>query len=290
MENRRTTFERDLQARLGRRAIDDKIVLDLHEHSDDGELPWLRATDGVFWIDEFASLKPQRGYGRQALAELCMLADEANVTLAANPWASVGEGMLRQDLLERFYQSMGFGWRRDHVMVRDAFAPTAVAIARDIGYQPLPNRSEYILDTCEPRNDLTSTAFVFPVMADGTIIMANNRQRKIEVPGGHIEKGETQWQAAVREAFEEVGAVVDGLVPIGHQRMLSQGLPPQNWRYPLPLAYQSFFAARVVSTTEYVENDECLAPAFVNDLETLLPHVRMFAARARWVMNNGKVG
>lgn len=287
MENLRTDFERALQDRLTRRGIADAVAIDLHQHRDDGELPWLRASDGVFWIDDFFSDRPQRGHGRQALAELCMLADERDVTIAANPWAIMREGALRQDLLERFYQSMGFGWRRDHVMVRDPLAPTAVTIARDISYQPLPNRSEFILDTCEPRGDLTSTAFVFPVAADGRILMANNRRRGIETPGGHIEPGETARQAAMREALEEVGARVSPPVAIGHQRMLSQGLPPKGWRYPLPLAYQSFFAARIETVEDYLENDECLAPRYVEDLETLRPHVRMFAERARWAVLHG---
>ena len=125
-------------------------------------------------------------------------------------------------------------------------------------------------------------------MDDGSIVMANNRRRGMEVPGGHVEQRESQKEAAEREGMEETGARLGKLEVLGHLRMTSSGAMPKGWQYPHPLSYQSFFAAPVVSMDPYTENDECLAPVIVSDLTTLEPHVRLMAQRARSILRIGK--
>lgn len=52
---------------------------------------------------------------------------------------------------------------------------------------------------------------------DGEWLMGYNSVRKgWELPGGHIEAGEDVFQAAKRECFEEVGAVIENIVPRGY--------------------------------------------------------------------------
>lgn len=258
--------------------------LDIEAWTENGfdDLPWIGRSDDVIWLEQIVSRDPQRGVGRAGMAELCMLADEHDCRIALNPWAQDYPGALRQDQIERFYHSLGFGWRRDHVMVREPWAETTVHVLRDLGYQPTPNRSEFILSNTRPGNRLTRTAFVYPVLEDGSVLMSTSLKigRDVEVPGGHIEKGETQDQAAEREDFEETGARTGVLIPIGHQRMLSSGVEPSGWRYPFPLAYQSFFAAKVTSIAPYVDNDECGPPVAIKDFSVLKPHERLMAIRA----------
>ncbi len=91
-------------------------------------------------------------------------------------------------------------------------------------------------------------------------------------------------ETAIRECLEETGAHVVDCTPIGHLRMISQGEAPEGWRYPHPLGYQMFHAARVRSLDEYVENRECRRPTIVSDISILKPHVQLLARRARWVM------
>lgn len=248
------------------------------------ELPWIGRSDDVIWLDQLTSWYRRQGMGRAAMAELCMLADDHDCRIALNPQAQTHayEGSLRQDELETFYQSLGFGWRRDHVMVREPWTETVVHVLRDVRYQPTPNRSEFILSTTTPSRLLTSTAFVVPVLPDGSVLMSVSLKpdRDLEIPGGHVEKGETQEQAACREAVEEVGAHLGTPIPIGHQRMLSHGARPDPWRYGFPLAYQSFFAAPVLSIDDHVPNDECGPPRIVKDLSILKPHERLLAMRA----------
>jgi 8-oxo-dGTP pyrophosphatase MutT (NUDIX family) len=279
------TMETDLIARLRTQGLDEAVLMEL-EPFDDDELPWLRADGPIAWLSEFWAHEPGKGAGRRAMVELCLMADEIGMTVGLNPWAHNGSKGLRQDQLERFYQSLGFGWRRDHVMTRDPMAPTVVDVRSDVGYLISPNRVELILDDCNTRRDVTRTSFVIPVMEDGSIVMATsqNDDRGVEVPGGHIEEGERMDEAAIRECHEETGARVVDCKPIGHLRMISQGVAPEGWRYPHPLGYQMFHAARVASIDEYVENRECRRPTIVSDISILRPHVQLLARRARWVM------
>lgn len=259
----------------------------VHDETD-SEFDWLAPDGDVVWLCEFSVDTPRHGIGRRAMAELCMLADEHDCRIALNPWAQTDPGTLHQYELERFYQSFGFGWRRHHVMIREPFAPTVVNVRYDVDYLPKPNRVELVFDTIQPRNHLTCTSFVMPVTDDGSVVMATNRRRNVEVPGGHIEPGESQRVAAMRETDEETGARVTCVEVLGHLRMTSNGTVPDTWRYPHPLSYQSFFAGRVESMRDYVENDECLAPTIVQDISMLKPHVQLIARRARMLVSRAK--
>ncbi|KRK13342.1 hypothetical protein FD51_GL001551 [Lacticaseibacillus zeae DSM 20178 = KCTC 3804] len=52
---------------------------------------------------------------------------------------------------------------------------------------------------------------------NGGIIWVHNSKRRWELTGGKLEAGETLAQAAVRESFEESGAVIKpgSIVPLG---------------------------------------------------------------------------
>jgi 8-oxo-dGTP diphosphatase len=134
----------------------------------------------------------------------------------------------------------------------------------DVGYLPLPNTVEVILsdELCDPL--LTRTAFMLCV-ENGCLVLAQNQRRGLEVAGGHVEPGETLMEAAMREAYEEVGCTVDLVRPIGFLRMTSAGDVPEDWAYPHPLSYQQFFAGRVVERHPYESNEECAAPVRVRN-------------------------
>jgi 8-oxo-dGTP pyrophosphatase MutT (NUDIX family) len=137
----------------------------------------------------------------------------------------------------------------------------------DVPYLPLPNRVELVLTDVEAPAGSTRTAFTVPIMEDGSLVMATNRRRGLEFSGGHMNPGENAQTAARRECFEETGCTVDELVPVGFLRMISDGIVPDGYRYPHPVGYQQFYAARVVSMAPYAANDECLAPTVLSPEE-----------------------
>jgi 8-oxo-dGTP diphosphatase len=147
-------------------------------------------------------------------------------------------------------------------------------IQQDVFYLPKPNRIEVVASAELAPVELTRTAFMVPLMRDGSLVMANNCRRGLEIPGGHIDPGETMTAAAHRECWEETGHWVSHIKILGYLRMTSEGQVPPDWRYPHPLSYQQFFVGEVMHHVPYVDNDECSAPVVLTiqqALDTLKP-------------------
>lgn len=169
-------------------------------------------------------------------------------------------------------------------------------VIEDVGYLPQPNRIQVVVGPDVAPEELTRTAFLLPFTVDGSLVMANNRRRGIEIPGGHREKVLTEegWrfesleETAVREAFEEALVVADEIVPLGYEDLYSFGQAPKGGKYPFPQSYQQFYTGVVELADGYesfVENDEVLRPVLLSPEEaeeTLRPaQLAMYrAARA----------
>ncbi len=150
---------------------------------------------------------------------------------------------------------------------------TGIGTMENLSYLPQPNTADVVLTDLIAPLDIIPTSFCFPFLRDGRVVLANNRRRGAEVPGGHRDpiNGilELPEIAARREALEEVGAVVQNITAIGFMRSSCQGEIPNGYRYPFPYSCQQFFAGFCEELLEYEENDECLAPLLVepNDIE-----------------------
>lgn len=141
--------------------------------------------------------------------------------------------------------------------------------SRDIKWLPLPNTIDIETSDILAPAHLTKTSFMIPLTRKGTVILANNRRRGLEFPGGHIDPGETATFAAVRETVEETGYRVSHIRAIGYQVMRSTGEMPVGYKYPFPLSYQQFFVGEVMGFDPYEANDECLDPVEMTVFEAL---------------------
>ena len=148
----------------------------------------------------------------------------------------------------------------------------AAATRLNVRYLPLPNRIETLLSDLLAPAHLTRTAFCLALLDDDRLVMATNRRRGQEIPGGHIDPGETAEMAARRELREETGYTAGAMIPIGMLRMTSDGVAPPDWAYPHPVGFQQFFAARVRGSLPYAANDECLAPIVLDPHAVLGPN------------------
>lgn len=92
--------------------------------------------------------------------------------------------------------------------------------------------------------ELVTTGFTLAFDGD-RVLLVRLADRDWHPPGGHRELGETPREAAMREAMEESGCRVEGLAPLGWQRLTSHDPVPDGWTYPVPTAYQQFFVGIV---------------------------------------------
>jgi 8-oxo-dGTP pyrophosphatase MutT (NUDIX family) len=158
----------------------------------------------------------------------------------------------------------------------------------DAAYLPRPNIIQFIQDDTISPLDLTKTSFMVPILWDGSVVMAQNRRRGLEFPGGHIEPLESPTAAAHRETIEETGYWVNHIKALGYLLMQSSGVAPEGYAYPHPIGYQQFFVGRPMSHVPYVENDECLSPVVLSREEAKLrldPHRFIIYDAARRLLN-----
>jgi len=73
---------------------------------------------------------------------------------------------------------------------------------------------ELTFDPCEYSQHEARHVLILPFWR-GKLLFTRHRTRGIELPGGKIEPGESSLAAAVREVYEETGAVLEGIERIG---------------------------------------------------------------------------
>lgn len=150
-------------------------------------------------------------------------------------------------------------------------------------YLPLPNRVEFVATRKMAPFELTKTSFVIPFIDNNQVIMAYNQRRGREIPGGHVDPGESLIEAAIRECLEETGYEINDIIPIGFLRMISDGEVPQGWNYPHPISYQQIFAGEISCKHKFIVNSECREPEIinVNNLDILSSEQKMLITAAQ---------
>jgi 8-oxo-dGTP pyrophosphatase MutT (NUDIX family) len=92
------------------------------------------------------------------------------------------------------------------------------------------SRVEFFPATQQP--DYPVTAVKIYVFQDDKLLLTNVVTRGWDLPGGHIEQGETPEQAILRELEEETGASVDNFQLIGYLKITNEKENERNKKYP----------------------------------------------------------
>lgn len=112
----------------------------------------------------------------------------------------------------------------------------------------VPHRIELVASSGLPPAELVSCAFVFAISPQRELLLTfdDRPDRGWDVPGGHLDEGETPAGAALRELEEETGVALSSsdLEPTGWTRITLDQRPPQ-YRYPYPMSYMTFYLARL---------------------------------------------
>lgn len=130
-----------------------------------------------------------------------------------------------------------------------------LGIGHNISWLPLPNEIALILDDQLPPLAAITSALAL-AFAGERILMTNLRQRGWDIPGGHLDPGETPEAAMRREVMEEAGALLTEVQLLGYQRIRLLGDVPAGYRYPYPDSYQVLYLARVAALVEFAGNHE----------------------------------
>ena len=128
-------------------------------------------------------------------------------------------------------------------------------VDHDLAWLPKPNESRIVLAAHLPPLEQTPTAFVLAFVGD-QLLMTHLVERGWDIPGGHIEPGESPEEAARREVYEETGARVGPLHLLGYQRLRLFGPKPASYRYPYPDSYQVFYRTTVESLEDLLPTSE----------------------------------
>lgn len=94
-----------------------------------------------------------------------------------------------------------------------------------MNYSFYDRQQQHIFLTFDPARFSSSPehVLIFPLY-EGKIVMTEHRDRGLELPGGKVENGENFVAAAIRELWEETGAVLNGIWRIGEYTITGEDL------------------------------------------------------------------
>ena len=147
-----------------------------------------------------------------------------------------------------------------------------------------PHRMDVLRTSELPEGYTVTTAFALAVDADDRTLLTrvDLPGRGWEVPGGHLDEGESPLDAAVRELAEETGLDVppEQVALVGGQQITRLGTPPADYPYPAR-AFMAFHAVRLdhrgLPTAPHPES-ECGAASWVERSQ-----VPLVCPKAAWL-------
>jgi 8-oxo-dGTP pyrophosphatase MutT (NUDIX family) len=125
---------------------------------------------------------------------------------------------------------------------------TTVLSSLTVPWIPLPHRMDVVRAASVPDGYDATTAFVLALDAGGRTLLTrvDRHGRGWEVPGGHLDPGESVLDAAVRELAEEAGLLVrpEQVEFVGGQQITILDTPPADYAYPAR-AFMAFHVVRL---------------------------------------------
>lgn len=117
----------------------------------------------------------------------------------------------------------------------------------------------YLSDTL-PSVELCASAYAI-VFHNTTLLQTELREgerptKLLDIPGGHIDFGESPEDAVKRETFEETGIRVKVDRLVGYMEVTITSEKSESYRYPYPTSYMLFYFCEVVEETQFDGNDE----------------------------------
>ncbi len=131
---------------------------------------------------------------------------------------------------------------------------------KDISWLPPDTIVETYLCEEAPPVELCPTAYAF-VFKDGALLQTDLREgerpkRTLDIPGGHLDEGETIEDSLIREVFEETGVRVKNPKLVAYKEITTYSPKPEGWKYPYPVGYMPFYICEIAEETPFEGNHE----------------------------------
>lgn len=138
----------------------------------------------------------------------------------------------------------------------------------NLDWIPAQNIVETYLADELPSVEYCPSAYAI-VFKDGALLQTELREgerptRRLDIPGGHVDEGETPDESAVRETFEETGVHVRVIKLVGYKKVTVTETKPENWRYPYPTGYMAYYLCEVVEETHFEGNEDSHGRVWLN--------------------------
>ena len=122
------------------------------------------------------------------------------------------------------------------------------------------NTVEIFLSDEMPDASLCTAVHTF-VFKDNKFLQTETREgerwfRQLDVPGGHIDEGETPEEAGIRETLEETGVRIKNTRLVAYIKITSHGEKPEILKYPFPTSYILFYLCDFESEEPFEGNEE----------------------------------
>jgi 8-oxo-dGTP pyrophosphatase MutT (NUDIX family) len=151
----------------------------------------------------------------------------------------------------------------------------SLARQTDVSWLPKGSTLELVATSEMPPLHLCTSAYVLAF--DGERLLMADLDRGIDVPGGHIDAGETPEDAMRREAKEETGATVGPATLFAVQKITLSGPKPDGYAYPYPESYQLMYFSTRVTPGTFTKDDDSRGAVFIDPSQ---------AKDVPWIANN----
>jgi ADP-ribose pyrophosphatase YjhB (NUDIX family) len=155
----------------------------------------------------------------------------------------------------------------------------------NLSWLPQPNIvSEVLSSTLPPIKEITT---VFSLVTYEKKILLANLYRGWDLPGGHVEEGESLEETLVREVYEETKIRVEKPTLIGYQQMEVLAEKPNEYRYPYPISYQVHYHAEVKKICDFTGDQETMGRGFFTyEQMEKLENLQLRLGYIRYVFDN----
>jgi 8-oxo-dGTP diphosphatase len=133
---------------------------------------------------------------------------------------------------------------------------------QDVSWAPKPNSVELVAGGAEPPARLCTSAYAFAFDAAGRLLMAD-LDRGVDIPGGHLDPGESAIDGMRREVKEETGVTLGAAKLFAVQKVTVAGPKPENYPYPYPESYQLFYFSTELTVGRFATDEDSKGPRFV---------------------------